>query len=66
MQEVDKLENRAKNLVLLNAEERYDDFCRRYSKLHDRVELRYIASYIGIRAASLSRIRKEIKNSSFS
>lgn len=66
MQEVDKLENRAKNLVLLNAEERYNDFCRRYSKLHDRVELRYIASYIGIRAASLSRIRKEIKNSSFS
>lgn len=62
LQEVEKLENRIKNSALMNAEELYIDFSRRYPQLHDRVELRYIASYIGIRAASLSRIRKEIKN----
>jgi CRP-like cAMP-binding protein len=65
LQQVEKLENKVKNLALMNAEERYADFSRRYPHLHDRAELRYIASYIGIRAASLSRIRKEIKNISF-
>lgn len=65
LQEVEKLENRVKNSTLMNAEERYIDFCRQYPHLHDRVELKYIASYIGIRAASLSRIRKGMKNNSF-
>lgn len=64
LKEVEKLENRAKNLVLMSAEERYIDFCTQYPHLFDRVELKYIASYIGIRAASLSRIRKEFKNTS--
>jgi CRP-like cAMP-binding protein len=62
LKEVQKLENRAKNLTLMNAEERYIDFCKQYPHLNDRVELKYIASYIGIRAASLSRIRKIMKN----
>ena len=62
LKEVEKLENRIKNSALMNAEERYIDFCKQYPHLHDRVELKYIASYIGIRAASLSRIRKEMKN----
>ncbi|KAJ48731.1 Crp/Fnr family transcriptional regulator [Clostridium tetanomorphum DSM 665] len=65
LKEVEKLEARIKNSALMNAEERYIDFCRQYPHLHDRVELKYIASYIGIRAASLSRIRKGIKNNSF-
>ena len=65
LKEVEKLENRAKNSALMNAEERYIDFCKQYPHLHDRVELKYIASYIGIRAASLSRIRKGMKNTSF-
>ncbi|MCY6960121.1 Crp/Fnr family transcriptional regulator [Clostridium brassicae] len=65
LQEIEKLENRVKNSALMNAEERYIDFCRQYLHLHDRVELKYIASYIGIRAASLSRIRKEMKNISY-
>lgn len=60
--EVDKLEKRAKNLMLMNAEERYIDFCNLYPELFRRIDLQYIASYIGIRAASLSRIRKAIKN----
>ena len=62
LQEVEKLENRIKNSALMNAEGRYINFCRQYPQLKDRVELKYIASYIGIRAASLSRIRKEMKN----
>lgn len=65
LQEVEKLENKVKSSALMNAEQRYIDFCKQYSNLHDRVELKYIASYIGIRAASLSRIRKGIKNISF-
>lgn len=65
LQEVEKLENRAKNSALMNAEGRYIDFCKQYSYLHDRVELKYIASFIGIRAASLSRIRRNLKNTSF-
>jgi CRP-like cAMP-binding protein len=65
LKEVEKLENRVKSSALMNAEERYIDFCKQYPHLHDRVELKYIASYIGIRAASLSRIRKGMKNISF-
>lgn len=65
LQEVEKLESKAKNSALMNAQERYINFCKQYPHLHDRVELKYIASYIGIRAASLSRIRKVIKNTSF-
>lgn len=65
LNEVKKLENRVKSSALMNAEERYIDFCRQNPNLHERVELKYIASYIGIRAASLSRIRKNIKNNSF-
>ncbi|MBK1812802.1 Crp/Fnr family transcriptional regulator [Clostridium sp. YIM B02505] len=64
LQEVGRLENRSKSLALMNAEERYIDFCNQYPRLHERVELKYIASYIGIRAASLSRIRKGFKNTS--
>ncbi len=64
IQEISKLEDRAKYLTLMDAEERYINFCKLHPHIHDRIELKYIASYIGIRAASLSRIRKEIKNSS--
>jgi CRP-like cAMP-binding protein len=65
LQEVEKLENRAKNSALMNGSERYIDFCKQCPDLHDRVELKYIASYMGIRATSLSRIRKGMKNISF-
>lgn len=61
LEEVKKLENRVKRSALMNAEERYIDFCRQNPNLHERVELKYIASYIGIRPASLSRIRKKYK-----
>ncbi|WP_313259567.1 Crp/Fnr family transcriptional regulator [Lacrimispora sp.] len=59
--EVSKLEDRSKSLMLLNAEERYRAFYNDYPHLHNRIALKYIASYIGVRAASLSRIRKKQK-----
>jgi CRP-like cAMP-binding protein len=62
LREVANLENRIKNATLMDAQERYINFCRQYPHLQDRIDLQYIASYIGIRAASLSRIRKRIKN----
>lgn len=62
LQEVEKLERRAKNLIVMCAEERYHDFCKYYPQLTNRVDLQHIASYIGIRAPSLSRIRRTIKN----
>ena len=61
LHEVSNLEYRLKDLILLNAEERYNDFCRMYPEILEKVELKYIASFIGIRPASLSRIRKNIK-----
>jgi len=60
--EVHKLENRNKDLVIKDAEERYRIFCNEYPDLHKKVPLKYIASYIGIRIPSLSRIRKKMKN----
>lgn len=60
--EVSKQEERSKNLMLLSAEERYHVFCSDYAHLHNRIALKYIASYIGVRAASLSRIRKNLKS----
>lgn len=60
--EVSKQEDRSKDLMLLNGEERYQVFCNNYPHLHNRIALKYIASYIGVRAASLSRIRKKQKS----
>ena len=45
LREVGKLENRAKDLLLLSAEERYISFCREYPNLQKRLPLKYIASY---------------------
>ena len=61
-QEIQRIENKNRNFTLANAEERYFLFCKQYPELYNRVELNYIASYIGIRAGSLSRIRKKLKN----
>lgn len=57
-EEVEKLENRAKKLLLLSAEERYLDFKKEYALIYHRIPLKYIASYLGIKPGSLSRIRK--------
>ncbi|HJS54398.1 MAG TPA: hypothetical protein VJ765_07645, partial [Chitinophagaceae bacterium] len=41
------------------AEERYDDFLKKYPSLVQRVPQHMIASYLGISPETLSRIRKK-------
>lgn len=43
-------------------EQRYQDFLSRFSALQQRIPQYYIASYVGVQAPSLSRIRKRIAN----
>lgn len=59
-QEVGRLERRSQSLLIKDAETRYKEFIKEYPNIFDRVSLKHIASYIGIRAASLSRIRKKL------
>jgi len=62
LREVEKLENRSRCLAILNAEERYIDFLNNSNEILKNIELKFIASYLGIRPPSLSRIRKKLKN----
>lgn len=57
--EVGRLEERNRQLLLLDAGERYRQFCHTYPEWEDRVPLKYIASYLGIHPGSLSRLRTE-------
>jgi CRP-like cAMP-binding protein len=50
---------RNENFQTLSATERYQKFCKKYPQLLQRVNLGYIASYIGVDNATLSRIRKK-------
>jgi CRP-like cAMP-binding protein len=59
--EVNKLEYRNRNILMLSAEERYLSFCENYPQLKSRIPLKYIASYIAVRPETLSRIRKKLK-----
>lgn len=61
LNELGKLERKAKDLVLLTSEEIYYNFCKEYPSVSKRAKIRYIVSYIGIRLASLSKIRKNVK-----
>jgi CRP-like cAMP-binding protein len=45
------------NVLYLSAEERYKSFVNENADLLNRVSLKYIASYIGIKQETLSRIR---------
>ncbi|WP_025716832.1 Crp/Fnr family transcriptional regulator [Paenibacillus sp. 1-18] len=51
---------RESSFLLKSATERYLDFRKRYPQLEKRINLAYIASYIGITPVSLSRIRRAI------
>ncbi|WP_297421030.1 Crp/Fnr family transcriptional regulator [Clostridium sp.] len=53
--------NREKALLMMDALERYIEFKREYSSLEDRINQAYIASFIGVRASSLSRIKRSMK-----
>lgn len=60
LEEIEKLEIRTKDLLQLSAEERYSNFMKEYPWIKDRIPLKLVASYIGINAGSLSRIRKAL------
>ena len=53
-----KKEARERDLLLLNAEERYRGFLQEYPYLESRIKQHMIASYLGITPVALSRIRK--------
>ena len=57
--EIIKTENRLIKLQLGSASERYKELVQENPTLLQRVPLGYIASYLGISAVSLSRIRAE-------
>lgn len=59
--EIQALEKQKKSTAVMNAEEKYKNFCAMYPDISKRIDLKCIASYIGIRPASLSRIRKNMK-----
>lgn len=54
-----KNEAQANNLRMLNARQRYDQLLESNPELISRVPLGYIASYLGITQATLSRVRKQ-------
>lgn len=51
---------REREFLLLDAEERYLKFKERFPTLENRVNQHVIASYVGIKPESLSRIRKKM------
>jgi CRP-like cAMP-binding protein len=55
-----KKEKRERDLLLLNAESRYRDFLTEFPGLDQRVKQGIIASYLGIKPETLSRIRGKI------
>lgn len=57
-----KKEKRERELLLLEADDRYKNYLAEYPNLKNRVSQRIVASYLGITPESLSRIRKKIGN----
>jgi CRP/FNR family transcriptional regulator, anaerobic regulatory protein len=53
-------ENRAKDLAILTAEQRYKKLIDNDPEILFNVPLQYIASFLGMNAKSLSRIRKQM------
>jgi len=53
-------EQRTKDMVSLTAEQRYLNIINLRPDLLQNVPLQYIASFIGIKPESLSRIRKKV------
>ncbi|RED92988.1 Crp/Fnr family transcriptional regulator [Marinoscillum furvescens] len=54
-------EQRERELLLLSAEQRYLNFLKDYPGLDQRIKQTIIASYLGIKPESLSRIRKKLQ-----
>ncbi|MGA0555620.1 Crp/Fnr family transcriptional regulator [Larkinella sp. VNQ87] len=53
-------EKRERDLLLLDAETRYQNFLEEFPQMENRVKQHIIASYLGIKPESLSRIKKKI------
>jgi CRP-like cAMP-binding protein len=56
----EKIKKRS-DLISQDGTERYLDFLEKFPTLANRIPLSYIASYLGMTASSLSRIRKNIR-----
>jgi CRP-like cAMP-binding protein len=55
-------ENRSKELATLTAEQRYLKLVTNYPDILHNVPVQYIASFLGMKAESLSRIRRKLMN----
>jgi CRP/FNR family transcriptional regulator, anaerobic regulatory protein len=55
-------EIRANDLATLNAEQRYKKILSSYPAILQHIPIQYIASFLGIKPESLSRIRKQLTN----
>ena len=55
-------ENRSRELSALNGEERYLNLLKDYPEIIQHVPIQYIASFLGMKPESLSRIRRKIIN----
>jgi len=55
-------ENRSKELATLTAEQRYKKLVETYPAILHNVPIQYIASFLGMKPESLSRIRRQIIN----
>jgi CRP-like cAMP-binding protein len=53
-------EKRERELLLLDAETRYKDFLLEFPGINQRIKQGILASYLGIKPETLSRIRKKI------
>jgi len=51
------LQERIRASITLSAEEKYSNFISKYPSISNRVPLHMIASYLGISAETLSRVR---------
>lgn len=58
--QLEKNKQRALDLANLSAEERYIKMMKNHPTIIQNIPLKYIASYLGLNAGSLSRIRKEV------
>ncbi len=53
-------QHRLNSMMMLSAEERYLSFIKKYPQIVQRVPQHMIASYLGIKPETLSRIRKQL------
>ncbi|MDR1877141.1 MAG: Crp/Fnr family transcriptional regulator [Flavobacteriaceae bacterium] len=55
------LRNRLNEILSLSAEEKYIDFCKKFSELKDLISQKHIASYIGVTPEFFSSMKKKMK-----